>query len=66
MSDDGHEYYYNELTNVSTWESPTIEWEHNINTRYQVLYRSLVGGGRAGGQVRIFFTVMFVDFCPFL
>ncbi|CAD7934122.1 unnamed protein product [Amoebophrya sp. A25] len=40
--DGGHEYYYNEITNVSTWESPVVEWEHNISTRYHVLYRCLL------------------------
>ncbi|CAD7969483.1 unnamed protein product [Amoebophrya sp. A120] len=40
--DGGHEYYYNEITKVSTWESPVTEWEHNISTRYHVLYRCLL------------------------
>ncbi len=34
--DGGHEYYYNEITKVSTWESPVTEWEHNISTRYMM------------------------------
>mmetsp|Transcript_22202 Transcript_22202/g.55965 ORF Transcript_22202/g.55965 Transcript_22202/m.55965 type:complete len:324 (-) Transcript_22202:2128-3099(-) len=42
ISDGNHEYYYNEITKVSTWESPVTEWEHNISTRYHVLYRCLL------------------------
>ena len=33
VSDEGHEYYFNESTGQSTWESPVLEWEYNISTR---------------------------------
>lgn len=36
------EYYYNEITKLSTWECPLTEWEHELAVRHWVLCRCLL------------------------
>jgi len=36
------EYYYNEALKVSVWESPLLEWNHEIVLRHDVLCRCLL------------------------
>lgn len=40
--EDSAEYYYNDQTNLSIWESPVAEWEYALQTRYAVLFRCLL------------------------